>query len=364
MPLSLISSIYEQFYHDACKEDAQAPDPDKGGAGEDLDVEAETLDPFEDGNEGQDERRDASAGAEAEASSGAGTHYTPASLVHDALRRTLTPERLAFRPRVLDLACGSGIFLVEAFRRIVRFEAHDARRRLHPAELRAILWDRIVGVDINAEATRVAAFSLYLALLDQQEPPEILAGPPLPHLIHGGTRDEDHYGAILPTNAFLITASERAMLAGRVASKRRYKGRASDLKALFQSSILDLAEENFDVIVGNPPWEEAAKDGTQARTWVEAFRLPVGEWSYSQLFMLRSLALLKPGGVAGLLINVKVLWNQRPTSREFRRHLFGRATVKQVVNMTHVRRVFFKAVAPFAFIEFLNSPPPPGTRPC
>src|ERR1035437_5279540 len=50
-----------------------------------------------------------------------GSHYTPPALVEFVLAHTLTPLVLATKPRLLDPACGSGIFLVESFRRMVRY---------------------------------------------------------------------------------------------------------------------------------------------------------------------------------------------------------------------------------------------------
>lgn len=208
VPLALISSIYEQFYHDARSRAQSEPAPEADG----VTIEGEEA--AEDGSyaeraPGQTEYGDQEVG---DADRGAGTHYTPANLVHDALRRTLTPNCLALKPKVLDPACGSGIFLVEAFRRIVRFEAQRRRRKLLPSELRNILRHRITGVEVNAEAARVAAFSLYLALLDQQEPPDVLAGCQLPYLLHTGVRDEEHYGILVVTNAFALTNEERQEL--------------------------------------------------------------------------------------------------------------------------------------------------------
>src|SRR5262249_16348213 len=49
-----------------------------------------------------------------------GSHYTPPALVEFVLAHTLTSDVLTARPRVVDPACGSGIFLVESFRRMVR----------------------------------------------------------------------------------------------------------------------------------------------------------------------------------------------------------------------------------------------------
>lgn len=343
VPLALISSIYEQFYHDALskrKNDKAGNEP--GDAKFVIDVsESES-------NDGGSEHGFSVKG---ELKHGAGTHYTPANLVHDALRRTLTPACLADRPKVLDPACGSGIFLVEAFRRIVRYEAHGRKRKLTPDELREVLRLRIFGVEINAEAARVAAFSLYLALLDQQEPPDIASGGALPYLLHNGQRDQKHFGILLVSDAFALTSAEKDFLSRRVAAKKAYKGRSYDVSLLDNAGVLDLPLGSFDVIVGNPPWQEAPSEKSTPRVWAAAFKMPAGEGSYSQLFIHRALTMLREGGTLGMLIGMKIFWNDRETSREFRRYLLTNATLKQVVNMAHVRRVFFaKAVAPFAFL--------------
>ncbi len=131
VPIELISSIYEEFYNERVGDDKNQ-----------------------------------------------GTHYTPPALVEFLLAHTLTPEVLAKKPRVMDPACGSGIFLVEAFRRMVRHLcATTGKERPTRQELRAILRDQIAGIDINDEAIRVAAFSLYLAFLHYQKPREVLPDP-------------------------------------------------------------------------------------------------------------------------------------------------------------------------------------------
>lgn len=344
VPLALISSIYEQFYHDAVGQQRKE-------TAEGVQIFGEAIPSG--GKSASDSGSAQAVGSERKL--GDGTHYTPANLVHDALRRTLTPERLSERPTLLDPACGSGIFLVEAFRRIVRYEAADCGRKLSPEELREILRTRIFGVEINSEAARVAAFSLYLALLDQQEPPDIASGGPLPYLLHSGARDERHFGILLVSDAFALTGSERDFLSQRVSGKKAYRGRADDVRVLGQGGALDLPLTGFDVVVGNPPWQEAT---AHPRLWAAAFGLPEGEGSYSQLFIHRALTMLREGGAVGMLISMKVFWNDRETSREFRRYLLANATLRQVVNMAHVRRVFFaKAVAPFAFLLAEKRPP-------
>jgi hypothetical protein len=94
-----------------------------------------------------------------------GLHYTPVELVH----LTLDPvfEALPAKARVIDPTCGSGAFLVEAFRRIVwkNTRGKSATR----AVVRKILYEQLFGIDINRSALGIAAFSLYLAALELDE---------------------------------------------------------------------------------------------------------------------------------------------------------------------------------------------------
>src|SRR5690606_30187337 len=80
---------------------------------------------------------------------------------------------------VLDLTCGSGVFLVEAFRRLVYQRSGGRPTR---AEVRATLYHQVCGVDISESAIHVAAFSLYLAALEldpDPQPPSALRFAPL-----------------------------------------------------------------------------------------------------------------------------------------------------------------------------------------
>lgn len=172
-----------------------------------------------------------------------GTHYTPSELVEYLLSKALTPAVLADDPTVLDPACGSGIFLVEAFRRIVRYRQAKQNRRLGLPELRKILRDQLRGIDINGEAVRVAAFSLYLALLHYLDPPDIWRDKRLPNLTHdpeADTEDANRFDVLFVGNSF--------------------DGDESQGDATFTRTI---ADESIDVIVGNPPWGDPQTKGSR-----------------------------------------------------------------------------------------------------
>lgn len=324
IPLELISSIYEEFYHQSGQEDI-------------------------------------------------GTHYTPSVLVEYVLSQVLTTDCLAQEPRILDFACGSAIFLVQAYRRIIRFQESQLGRPLTNQELRHILRDQIAGIEINEEAIYVAAFSLYLALLHYQEPKSILAqiaqtdgDKPLPYIImdaeqpHEG--DSDHYDVLYRGNTFDLTSCEREFLRRKLDEVGRFKGRI-EWKRLYDSEAnLPFESNSFDVIIGNPPWGYAtrSKDSSelclaqeQALRWCNVFGWPVGDKELSQAFIARSLSLLKPDGQCGLLVSAGVFLKRGRKSLEFRKRWLENSRVEQLTNFMHVRDEFFSsAISPFCFVKF------------
>jgi hypothetical protein len=317
VPISLISSIYEEFYHQVGEPEGDAH----------------------------------------------GTHYTPSFLVEDALSRTLTAERLATSPRIIDPSCGSGVFLVEAFRRVIRYKTWQLRRSLSPSELRTILKTQIVGIEINEEATQVAALSLYLALLHYQEPPDILEHPRLPNLINKQPSAEqiEGFNILFGADAFSLTNEEALALRKRIATKQWFQGRSVAQKLLEEQPQLGIEIGSFDVVIGNPPWRKAPTN-SRAMQWANVFHLRVGDNSYPQLFIHRALSLVREGGIVSLFLHSNILFNQREPNREFRKYWLSNAKLIEVINFVHIRRkVFENAVAPFVFVSFQSVEKIPST---
>jgi hypothetical protein len=280
-----------------------------------------------------------------------GSYYTPAALVEFVLSHALTAEQLQKRPCVLDPACGSGIFLVESFRRIIRYQYKQTGQRPRFDTLRAILRDQIRGIDINREAIRVAAFSLYLAMLHYLKPPDILQHQ-LPSLTytHRARRDPDkHLDILLVSDAFGIEQN----LSGAAALARFGKSSA-------------------DVVVGNPPWgspssdDELTSDG--GAKWCEARELSVGDKERSQSFVHRTMDFLASGGRAGLLLSTGIFFKRHPKTQRFRQQWLEAATLRSVFNFAAVRHAFFRpaesgkdegrgAIAPFVAVVFDKVPP-------
>ncbi len=301
VPLDLISSIYEVFYH------------------------LSTVDAEKKGKAKQD-----------------GAYYTPPVLVEFVLSRVLTAGELNRKPRVLDPACGSGTFLVESFRRIVRHEWGKKGRRLGFDELKQILRDQIAGIEVNEEAAGITAFSLYLAMLHYLEPraitEQIRLGNALPNLLVTCGASTNHYQSIWVGNVFDTETIE----ADQTLSFRFGKGCA-------------------DLVVGNPPWgapDTKSDPTTKEREkvmlgWRKRNNKPIGDKERSQAFLWRSLDFLRDGGRVGMLVSAGVLFKHSPTAQSFREQWMGSVRIREVFNFSEVRKSFFKgADSPFVLICF------------
>ena len=176
-----------------------------------------------------------------------GVHYTPVNLVHLMLDPVF--EGLPATARVLDPACGSGIFLVESLRRLVwlRSQAEELDRDLP----RETLMRQLRGVDISPAALSVAAFSLYLALL------ELDPLPPRGMEALDSLKFEPLLNKVLFRTSTFDPALAEKILAGGVPGHMR-----------------------FDAIVGNPPWthdpgaRSADREARRRKRGAEAEEIP------------------------------------------------------------------------------------------
>lgn len=235
-------------------------------------------------------------------------YYTPQFLVDVVLDEVLPQNGLEGRPRVLDLACGSGAFLTEAFRRLVylRGAIDNEKASERYRALVGILQSQIFGVDINRVAARITVFGLYLALLEDVDPPTLWEEVRLPRLL--------------------------------------------GINVLVADAFSDLGIEDFDIVVGNPPW--ASRLSMKAADYLRRSRVVVADNQIAEAFMWRALELLQPGGSLALVLPAKpVLHNRGTRAAAFRRSFFGEARVLCVIDLSAIRRlVFAEAIAPCAVI--------------
>lgn len=221
-----------------------------------------------------------------------GAFYTPAFLadvVVDQVWEQL-PKSSRDQATFMDPACGSGIFLVRLFQRIVAHKK-SLGQELSWDSLVSVV-ERLHGADIDPAAVRITAFSLYIALLEQMDPREIAQltkrGHILPPLLGKTLHPERDF---IKTSPFLV-----------------------------------------DVILGNPPWK--GRPGAAISEDNSASEAdPVPALDIAWRFVWQSLNCLKPDGVIGLLLPAMgVLHN--PSAAAARQELFARAKVSRVINFS------------------------------
>lgn len=233
--------------------------------------------------------------------------YTPPFLARFMLEEALTParmDRIAEREEIVfDPACGSGVFLVEAFKRLVLHWRKNNDWIRPPVDTLRQLMRSVRGTDIDASAVELAAFSLCLAMCEELDPGTILRTTRLFPALNGKT---------LIADCFFRQVREKKL------------------------------PPKIGVIVGNPPFGSASDKGTTAQAYTEylerygAKSLPDKQSAY--LFLHHSLETLTPSGVLCLLQKDNFLYNRR--SATFRRGVFERWDVREILDFTPIRNLF------------------------
>jgi hypothetical protein len=249
-----------------------------------------------------------------------GLHYTPSHVVDLILDGVLPWSDTNWDVKILDPACGSGIFLVKAFQRLIhRWRLRYRNQEPAAADLRNLLENNIFGVDIHGEAVRVASFSLYLAMCDEIEPKYYWTQVNFPRL-----RDNN-----LHRGDFFALQDERP----------------------------DLCRRKFDIVVGNAPWGQATVTPDAAQ-WANARGWSVSYGALGPLFLPRAAELAASGGVVSMLQPSSLLTNSVGTAQAFRRKLLSSLKVEEVINLSALRfGLFADAVDPACIVTLRPTKP-------
>jgi N-6 DNA Methylase len=237
-----------------------------------------------------------------------GAVYTPEPVADYLLCELEESKPLQSGMKILDPCCGSGIFLVLAYRRLIELElAQNPNKKLKPTELRKILCESLYGIERNKEACYVAEFSLILTLLNYVDPPDL------------HRNKQFKFPSLHNTQIF---------------------------ECDFFDDDSDFWKQNkkFDWIVGNPPWIELKPDTVDeelARSWIRrnTEERPATGNRVCEAFSWRVVDLLAPNGYVGLLIHANSLFNHE--SQKYRKTFFRDHTVARVTNFSHLAYVLF-----------------------
>jgi type I restriction-modification system DNA methylase subunit len=253
-----------------------------------------------------------------------GAYYTPETLADYVLSEIHSVKPLQRGMQILDPSCGSGVFLVLAYRRLIEHELIARKKQqLSPEELKTLLLESIYGVEREPGACNVTELSLILTMLNYVEPPEL-------------HKNEN----------FKFPA---------LRNSRIFNCDFFDDNSLFWQANL-----HFDWVVGNPPWIElnnlSEDEEVFAREWIEQNQKerPVARGRVVEAFSWRVGDLVKSNGAIALIHHATSLFNK--TSKKYRQRFFRQHQVYRITNFANLRSMLFEGRVTAPAATFIYKP--------
>ena len=234
---------------------------------------------------------------------------TPEFVEEFILEQTLDPAIAEFglgEVRLIDPTCGSGHFLLGAFRRL-----YEAWLEQAPGEDRQVLAQRalgqVYGVDINPYAVAIARFRLTLEFLQTVGITRLERAPRLPlnlcvadSLLHGVTGEQTRVSSLVPVE-------ER-------------KGWGDELFALEdEEEALRILIQRYHAVVGNPPYI-TEKDPSRKEHYRKLYAAAAGPYGLAAPFTERFFGLAVTAGFIGMI-----------NANSFAKRDFGKALIEEVL---------------------------------
>lgn len=246
---------------------------------------------------------------------GDGVYYTPDFLVDFMLSQSFGEQlKQNAKAKILDPAVGSGAFLVQAFQMIQKAHGHS----LSYEEKKEILKTQLFGIDIDRNALQIAAFSLYLALLEDESPDFI--------------REK-----IEQENPILPSLIGKTLICGNTILEDLFPGKA------------------FDCIVSNPPWGSVptySDDSTTHEVYLQERKAIdnkegnypeyefVADYERSQAFIARVAKWGNESTVYVMVVKNSIFLNDK--TLDFRKYVLNHYQIDTFYELSHYNEILFK----------------------
>ena len=264
-----------------------------------------------------------------------GVVYTPPFLVNFLIDEVMPLDKAETyfsrnQFKVLDPSCGSGVFLVAAYKRMLQWWSVNHYKKTQKIEFpdkevcQKILEDNIFGVDIEGTATLISIFSLTIALLDKLEPKEIWNNLKLNSLEYN-----------IQTKVFFEWAAENK-------------------------------DKKFNLVIGNPPFNPksgTSKQKAVSENQIQQFGIsnkdiPNNNFALKffegAMFFGEKTCLVLPSNV--------LLYNKAKSAQKYRTRIFTKFTIEKIFDFTHLRRELFGSVDTPVCVVLANSAESQGQK--
>ena len=233
--------------------------------------------------------------------------YTPPLLVDFMIDECMPIDYPKDNIKVIDISCGSGIFLVTAFKRIVQwwqyqqFKEKGELRTPSIRTLKSLLRKSIYGVDLEGEAVRLAIFSLTIAMCEMLEPAKMWEE--------------------LTQEKFLDLSDN-----------------------IIESDFFDFVKTRtkYDLVIGNPPFNIPTKD--EKLYWDQisqkvSFEYEIPYKNIALAFLQQAMKLLNENGRLGLVMPSGPLLYR--DTLKFRENFLNAYNVSKIIDFTCMKSSLF-----------------------
>lgn len=266
-----------------------------------------------------------------------GIHYTPDSVINYIVHHTLLPylEKSNFASlrhiKILDPACGSGLFLLKAFDLLASLWQQQFGK-LGADDVRYILENNLYGVDIDENAIHKAKQQLKQKanLFDIKN-------------INLSIKQGD---------ALLHTSTQIDLDLLSICNSKKAFNWQENFKSVFaegKDKGKDKDKEGFDCIIGNPPYIriQHVQPLERRTSYVELYQTARGRFDISGLFIELGHNLLKPDGRLGYITSNKLLTTK--SAKTLRDYILEHYNIVEIIDL-YDTKLFEAAILPMMLI--------------
>lgn len=240
-----------------------------------------------------------------------GAFYTPYYLAEFMVQKSFSPFVKQNKiPTVIDPACGSGVFLVNSFRRQIEI-VKKHQKDIKADDLSLLIKKHIYGIDINLNALKISCFSLYVALLDELTPKDIMENNfKFPNLI----------GDNLIEGSFFSVETD-----------------------------FRFSPNTFDIIIGNPPWKSLP--GSDHMMYCKTRNIPIADAQIAQAFLYRASDFSDEQTQVLFLVTNSIFTNKN--SKKFLNYFFKNNCIEEIINLESIKaQLFAHAKYPCSILKY------------
>jgi hypothetical protein len=249
-----------------------------------------------------------------------GVIYTPIHMVNFLVDEAMPLDQpdqefvINGRYKILDPTCGSGVFLVAAFKRLIQWWILENYKKTGKIQYpnkeiaQNILESNIHGVDINKTAVMVSIFGLTTALIDILSPKEVWS--------------QLKFSDLSKSN-IIVGQSPSGFFQWALNAKQN--------------------SEQFSLVIGNPPFNPENKSSKnkvldpEIIKKLELMHYPLPRDNFALHFFETSMVL---GKKVCMIIPSSILLYDK-ASIGYRKNLFSNYDIDKIFDFTHLRRILF-----------------------